>query len=73
MPITQETYWKTVCDGCEEAFPEHESGGGYTLSESEKDAREYVTDYDGEITKDGKIICPTCAEERRGERHGGDE
>jgi hypothetical protein len=63
-PITQEPYFKVVCDECEEAFPEHESGGGYTLFETEKDAREAVTDYDGEIAADGKITCPSCVEER---------
>lgn len=61
MPITQEMYWQTVCDECGEAFPEG-SDGGYQLSNTEKDAREYVTDYDGEITDDGKIICPGCVE-----------
>lgn len=64
MSISQEPYFKVLCDECGEAFPEHEDGGSYTLFETEKDAREAVIDHDGEITEDGKVICSTCIEER---------
>lgn len=62
--ITQEPYFKIICDECGEAFPEHESGGGFTLYETEKEAREEVVYGDGEIAADGKIICCACVDER---------
>lgn len=65
-PITQEQYWKTVCDECGEAFPESDLGG-YELSDTEKEARERVLELDGEITDEGRIICATCVEGREEE------
>ena len=62
MGITKEEYFKVVCDECGEAFPEHEPGGGFTLYETEKEAREEVEYSDGEISADGKTYCPACVE-----------
>jgi len=62
-PITQEQYWKVVCDECGEPFPEGDAGG-YQLADDERSAKEMVTDYDGEVAPDGKITCPVCIEER---------
>lgn len=67
MGIEQHPYFKVVCDECGEAFPEHESGGGYTLYETEKEAREEVFGHDGAITADGKTFCCGCVDEKRAE------
>lgn len=71
-PITSDTYWKVVCDECGEAFPEHDLGG-YSLYETEGEARDEVTHYDGEITDDGKVTCPACIDEREPNQGGGDD
>lgn len=63
MPISEEKYWKVVCEECGEPFPE-EDWGGYVLYETEEEARKSVPDYDGEIASDGKVYCCGCIEER---------
>jgi len=64
MAIEQDTYFKVVCDQCGEAFPEHDSGG-FTLFESEDEARFEISCVDGETTDDGKVLCGECAYEKR--------
>jgi formylmethanofuran dehydrogenase subunit E len=61
MPITSDTWWEIRCDGCGDTFPDNDAGGTW-LAQSEEEAREMVTDYDGEI-RDGKVICPGCIDE----------
>jgi len=63
MGISQEPYWKVVCDTCEEPFPEGDYSS-HMLYEDEKTARESVTDYDGELAEDGTVTCLGCIEER---------
>jgi hypothetical protein len=65
MAIEKDTYFKVVCDVCGEAFPEHESGGGYTLFNSEDEARREVEYADGEVRPDGKVHCGECVYEKR--------
>ena len=64
MAIEQGTYFKAVCDECGEAFPERDEGG-FTLYDSEKEAREEVESYDGEVRPDGTILCGECTYEKR--------
>lgn len=59
--ISSDTWWETRCDNCGDTFPDNDAGGNW-LAQSEKEAREFVTDFDGEIRNDGKVICPTCIE-----------
>jgi len=56
MGITSNTWWEIRCDSCGNTFPDNDA-------QSEKEAREMVTDYDGEI-RDDEVICPTCIEEQ---------
>jgi len=64
MAIEQGTYFKVVCDECGEPFPENDSGG-WTLFNSEKEARDEVEGYDGEVNPDGTILCGVCTYEKR--------
>jgi sugar lactone lactonase YvrE len=72
-PIVPDEYFKVVCDHCGEAFPEHESGGGYTLYETEKEAREEAGYYDGRVDPDGRVWCLTCIEEGLAPAHTEDK
>jgi hypothetical protein len=73
MAISQEPYWKVICDVCGDRFPkgdyEGDFGGGM-LFNSEKEAREQIYAYDGEIGTDDKVWCPGCIEKRDEEGKG---
>jgi hypothetical protein len=62
MAITSDIWWGIGCDRCGEPFPENEAGGPY-LADSEENAREMVTEFNGEIDEDDKILCASCIEE----------
>lgn len=61
MGISSAVWWEIRCDNCGDTFPDNDAGGNW-LAQTEKEAWEMVTDYEGEI-HDGKVVCPTCIEE----------
>lgn len=63
MPFEKGTYWKIVCDECGETDGFTAEGQGYTVAESEQEARQVVTDCEGAI-EDARIVCCACLEER---------
>ena len=66
MGLEKGAYWKLVCDECGDGEGFTHEGIGYTVCDSEKEARETVEDYEGRMEGE-RVICSECIERAKEE------